>query len=303
MRNLENKKIAFFGTPNFTVEFLELFKQLNLEISVIVTGEDKPFGRGMQMKSSGPKKWGGGSTNPIKIFQPEKLDDDFYNILVAENNTKEFDLFIVIAYGKIIPEKIINMPKHGTINLHYSLLPKYRGASPVESAILNGDIETGITIQQMVYKLDAGDILLQEKMTIGNDDTTSMLLDRLNKKALEIFPGFLNTFLDGVPIEPNTQNESKATKCGKFGKSGFNVTNDIAELKNSPEKNLENIYRKYKAFDKRIYFFHKFDGKSMRVKITQVCKTPGGLHIRKVLPESKKEITLEEFERSFGEIF
>lgn len=279
---MQSKRIAFFGTPQFTVEFLELFKSLNLEIAVVVTGEDKPVGRGMQMRSPGPKVWG--EKNNIQVLQPKKLDDDFYNILSSLN----IDLSIVIAYGKIIPERVINVPKLGTINLHYSLLPKYRGASPVESAILNNESVTGITIQQMVYKLDAGDILFQEEVNIGENDTTSDLRGKLNARALEIFPQFLNNLFEGK-ITPIPQNESEATSCGKFIKDDLNVT---LELQN---KDLEGMYRKYRTFDKKIFFFKN----GLRIKITNMNKNG----IQALLPESKKEISAKDFENSYGEMF
>jgi len=282
MNSFKDKRIAFFGTPDFTVEFLELFKSIGLDISLIVTGEDRPFGRGMQLKSPAPKIWA--EENSIKFLQPKKLDQEFYGQLKNEN----WDLFIVIAYGKIIPENVINLPKFGTINLHYSLLPKYRGASPVEAAILNNEVETGLTIQQMVYKLDAGDILYQEKLVIDKEDTASILRNKLNEKAIEIFPDFLDS-LFGNEIEKNKQEDSMATSCGKFKKEDLDVTKDISE------NNFENIWTKYKAYDKKIFFFQN----NLRVKITEMSST----EISKVLPESKKEISKLEYETSFGKIF
>ena len=187
MSNSKNKKIAFFGTPSFTVDFLEMFKKNGFDISLVVTGEDRPSGRGMQVRPPGPKLWA--IENNVKFLQPQKLSG-------IVDDLQGFDLFIVIAYGKIIPEKIINLSKQGTINLHYSLLPKYRGASPVETAILNGEKETGITIQQMVDQLDAGNILLQEKLKIEANETTTELRARLNQKALELFPSFLEKYFN-----------------------------------------------------------------------------------------------------------
>jgi methionyl-tRNA formyltransferase len=232
------------------------------------------------MHSPAPKVWA--KENNIKYLQPEKLSE-------IENELNGFNLFIVIAYGKIIPEKIINLPKFGTINLHYSLLPAYRGASPVESAILNGDTETGITIQQMVYKLDAGNILFQEKIEILETETTTELRNRLNTRAIEIFPEFLENLFTNSPDSAKAmsgkQNESQATTCGKFTKEDFNVTNEYEQ------KDFKTLYRKYKAFDKKIYFFYK----EKRIKITEMNSD----EIIKVLPESRKEITYPEFLRNF----
>jgi methionyl-tRNA formyltransferase len=339
---MKKYKIAFFGTPAFTTDFLDLFYNLKnaeggsfFDLSLVITGEDKPVGRGMQMQAPAPKKWAeqlprllASSHPPLllkgefpKVLQPKKLDGEFYNILKTEHEKENFDLFIVIAYGKIIPEKIINLPKYGTINLHYSLLPKYRGASPVESAILNNETETGITIQQMKFELDAGDILFQEKIEIDENESTTELRSKLNKRALEIFPDFLKyklgivplSFGEGLGVRVISQDNSQATFCKKIKKEEMDVSED---LKN---KNLEIIFTKWKAFDKKIYFFieqlprqifAKFatsskegEPRTIRIKITEMKKENGEIKIIKLLPESKKEISLLDFENSYGKLF
>lgn len=283
--NFKGKRVAFFGTPDFCIEFLELFMSIGLDISLVVTGEDKPYGRGMRLKSPAPKTWA--EQNDVKYFQPKKLDEK-----AIEDIGVDWDLFIVIAYGKIIPEKLINIPKFGTINLHYSLLPKYRGASPVESAILNEEAETGITIQQMVYKLDAGDVLLTERVSIFPDDTTKILRDKLNRKAKEVFPNFLNDLFD-MKLFPIPQDEKEATSCKKFKKEDMDVSKDIET------KNLKCLYTKWRAFDGRIFFNHKNGDKTTRLKISEMSRDK----ILKVLPESKKEITADEYENAYGSIF
>ena len=143
--------------------------------ALIVTSPDAKAGRGMQIQSSPVTIFA--EQNNIPCLKPEKLNEEFSNKLSATS----YQLFIVVAYGKIMPEKILNMPKLGSLNIHYSLLPKYRGASPVESAILNGDTETGVTIQKMAFKLDAGDIIIQEKTSILPDETAPELRKRLIK--------------------------------------------------------------------------------------------------------------------------
>jgi methionyl-tRNA formyltransferase len=278
------KKIIFFGTPQFTTDFLETFKSAGFEIVGIVTGEDKPVGRGQQMHKPAPKVWG--EENSISVLQPTKLDDAFFE----EIQKYSADLFIVIAYGKIIPQRVIDLPKFGTINLHYSLLPKYRGASPVESAILNNEKVSGITIQQMVYELDAGNILFQEEMKIEDNDTTETLRENMNRRAQEIFPEFLNNLFSGN-IFSLVQDSTLATKSGKFKKEDMDVTKYIKE------KDLNKIYTMYKVFPRKIYFFHGEN--NLRVKITSMIDG----NITKLLPESRKEISVQEFETSFGKIF
>jgi len=278
-------KIAFFGTPDFTVDFLRAFKSAGFLISLIVTNEDKPSGRGHVIAPPLPKVWA--QDNGIICLQPKTLDAEF----ITELKKTDWDLFVVIAYGKIIPEEIINRPKHGTINLHYSLLPKYRGASPVESAILNGETQTGITIQQMKFKLDAGDILLQNKVNIDDTLASNELRSVLNRKAIDIFPTFLDEFLSNKIVSIH-QDEDEATNCSKFTKADLDVSEGIAK------GDLTTIYRKYKAHDKKVFFFHTHKANSLRVKITSMNET----EILKVLPESKKEITKEEFEKAYGVI-
>ncbi len=286
--NFQNKKIVFFGTPAFTVEFLELFKTINLQIVGVVTATDKPVGRGMEVKCPLPKKWA--VENNIVCLQPHKLDDNMFSVL--ENLGA--DLFIVIAYGKIMPEKFINIPPFETINLHYSLLPKYRGASPVESAILNADVETGITIQQMAFKLDSGPVLYQETLTILETETSSELRNKLNKKALEIFPKFLENLFSLTPspsvMEGGTvQDESEATFCHKFKKEDFDVTKEYVE------NDLKSIYKKYKAYDKKIFFIHTKNDKKIRIRITEM----NSHEIQKILPESRKEILYTDFLKNY----
>jgi methionyl-tRNA formyltransferase len=167
-----NNKFVFFGTPEVASKTLEILKENGFLPSLIITSPDKPSGRGLQMTPTPTKVFA--IENNIPYLTPEKLNDEIYEKLKNENA----DLFIVVAYGKILPERFINLPKVYTINIHYSLLPKYRGASPVESAILNGEKETGISIQKMAFKMDTGPILLEEKINIKDDEKSPELKDK-----------------------------------------------------------------------------------------------------------------------------
>ena len=147
---MSNKiNFVFWGTPDVASETLEILKQNNYIPSLIITSTDKPQGRKMVITPSPVKTWA--IENHIPYLQPDNLNKEFSLKLLTFN----FQLSVVVAYGKIIPENILKIPKLGSINIHYSLLPKYRGASPVESTILNGDTLTGVTIQQMEYKMDS----------------------------------------------------------------------------------------------------------------------------------------------------
>lgn len=265
-------KIAFFGTPDFTTDFLDLFVEQGFSPSLVVTNPDRPVGRGMTLQSPAPKVWA--DEHAISVLQPESLDDAFFDILSAQS----WDLFIVIAYGKIIPERVITLPKYGTINLHYSLLPKYRGATPVESAILNGDTVTGITIQHMRFKLDSGPILAQKEFPIDSTDTTPSLRTKLNTEALTMFPSVLKAMFD-ESITPTEQPEEGATRCGKINKEDGELNlSDASEIND----------RKYRAYYGSIgtYFFH--DGK--RIKITTAHFSEGQFIIDEVIPENGKKM-------------
>lgn len=268
------KKIAFFGTPDFTVDFLNKLKESGFSPSLIITNPDRPYGRGMQISSPLPKKWA--EENNIKFLQPEKLDDDFYDELTKE----DWDLFVVIAYGKIIPERVINLPKNGTINVHYSLLPRYRGATPVESSILNGDQNTGVSIQQMVFKLDAGDVIAQKEIDILDTDTTPSLRDKLNQEALNLLPETIKNIFEGN-ISPISQNEELIIHSGKIKKEDGEISLDESDITN---------WRKYKAYYGSIgtFFFSEKDGKKIRNKIVKAKFENNKFIIEEIIPENGK---------------
>jgi methionyl-tRNA formyltransferase len=196
------------------------------------------------------------------------------------SNLKEpVDLFIVVAYGKILPEELIKSPRLGSINIHYSLLPKYRGASPVESAILAGDTETGVSIQQMEFKMDAGPILAEEKVMILPTETTEELRARLIQTGGNLLVKILPDILE-QKISPQPQDESQATFCKKIKKEDGLVD----PFKDDPEV----TYNKFRAYNKwpRIYYF---DENKKRVIITDATLLDGKFVIKKIIPEGGKE--------------
>ena len=170
-------KILFMGTPDFAKESLQALVESKYEICGVVTNPDKPKGRGMKFIASPVKEYA--LEKNLKIFQPAKVskNEEFLNEVKALNP----DLICVVAYGKILPKVLLDIPKLGCINVHGSLLPKYRGAAPIQWAVLNGDKETGITTMYMNEKMDEGDMILQEKTEISPDETTGELWERLSK--------------------------------------------------------------------------------------------------------------------------
>lgn len=276
---------AFFGTPDVAVETLDILFADGFSPVVIITAPDQPAGRGLTLTPPPVKTWA--IAHNIPFLQPEKLDSEFISKLQATS----YDLSIVVAYGKILPEALITMPRLGTLNIHYSLLPKYRGASPVESAILHGEIETGVTIQKMVFQLDAGDILAVEKTPIKKDETTPELRTRLIALGGELLAQTLPDIISGKLIAI-AQDHTLATKCGKIKKE-----DGLIDLSGDAQGNY-NKYRAYKTWPRTYFFIQTKEGTEKRI-IVQEAKFENGVFLpTRVTPEGKKEISYEEFLRN-----
>ena len=168
-------KIVFMGTPDFAEESLKAIYEAGHEMIGVVTNPDRPKGRGMKMIPSPVKEFA--IEKNLTIYQPEKVknNEEFVNVLKALKS----DVICVVAYGKILPKEILDIPPYGCINVHASLLPEYRGAAPVQWAVLNGDKITGVTTMYMDVGMDTGDMILKQKVEIGEDETTGELWDRL----------------------------------------------------------------------------------------------------------------------------
>ena len=287
MQDNINKKMnfVFWGTPDVAYQTLEILKQAGFLPSLIVTSPDARKGRGLHMGTSPVSSFAG--KNNIPCLKPEKLDEKF----TLKLSTFNFQLFVVVAYGKIIPENILNMPKLGSINLHYSLLPKYRGASPMESAILNGDNETGVTIQKMEYKMDAGDIIAQEHTHILPDETAPELRKRLIHLGGELLVKTLKTpsasghspFAGG-----EKQDEIQATYCKKIKKG-----DGLIDLEDDAVKNY-NKFRAYAAWPRTFFLAQRSLGQggfqNRRIIITDAELKDEKFVIKKIIPENGKEM-------------
>ena len=197
-------KTIFMGTPEFAIPSLKVVSQ-NTDLKLIFTKEDKRNARGNKIIYSPVKQFG--LDNNIEVIQPKRMKDEEVIDKIKEVNP---DLIVVVAYGKILPKEIIDIPKYGIINVHSSLLPKYRGASPIHSAILNGDKESGVSIMYIEEGLDSGDVILKETCEITEDDTLGTLHDRLKElgaigleKALKL--------IEAEEVKAEKQDDSKAT--------------------------------------------------------------------------------------------
>lgn len=173
-------KVVFFGTPDFAVASLDALVQNGFDVLAVVTAPDKPAGRGMQLQASAVKQYA--LDHQLPILQPEKLKDPQF---IATLQDLAADVHIVVAF-RMLPEVVWNMPKQGTINVHGSLLPQYRGAAPINWAIMNGETETGVTTFRLKHQIDTGNILLQSKTPIFKEDNFSTVYQRLMLLGAEL---------------------------------------------------------------------------------------------------------------------
>lgn len=226
-------KIAFWGTPDFAVPILKKLINSKHEILFVVTQPDKPVGR-KQILTPPPVK-SLALENNLKIFQPEKVSTSDF---LSEYKKYEIDLNLIVAFGQILPDEIIYHPKYHSINIHASLLPKYRGASPINWAIINGDSETGITYQFIEKKLDAGDIIYQEKIKIESSDTSITLSEKLSQLSSETVLKVID-MIETQNYKRIKQDEANATyvkilkkEDGKlnFNEPAINIFNKIRGL-------------------------------------------------------------------------
>ena len=206
-------RVAFFGTPSFAVPTLEHLVQSSHTVAGVITQPDRPRGRGQHI-TDGPVKALAVALG-LPVFQPEKLRREHFDAQLFSLNA---DIGVVAAYGKILPDWVLAAPKHGLINVHASLLPKYRGASPVHRAVIAGDTETGVTIMRVVKELDAGPMLATVRVPIGPDDMTTAVESLLAIRGAELLVTTLDAIESGTAHE-TPQDESHVTYAPKLTKS------------------------------------------------------------------------------------
>lgn len=173
MKDFNSLRIVFFGTPDFAVASLRALVDAGANIAAVVTAPDKPAGRGMQLQASAVKQYA--VEHGLPVLQPEKLKNPEF---VQQLKDLDADLHIVVAF-RMLPEVVWNMPPHGTVNVHASLLPQYRGAAPINWAIINGETETGVTTFRLKHEIDTGNILLQQKLPILPEDNLGTVYNKL----------------------------------------------------------------------------------------------------------------------------
>ncbi len=282
-------KFAFFGTPDIAVIVLEELKKADMMPSVIFTNPDAPQGRKMMLTPSPVKVWALREGVPVLCPQSLRTDDTVETYL----REHDIELAVVVAYGKIIPESLLSVPKYGMVNVHPSLLPRFRGASPIRSAILADERETGVSIMLLDSEVDHGPLLTQEVVKIEERawPMRGRELDTLlAERGGELLAKTLPLWIEGQ-ITPTEQDHARATFCQK-------ITKEMGELdlNADPYQNLLKI----RAFDgwPGTFFFTEKNGKRIRVKIIDAeLAKDGSLRILSVIPEGRNEIAYEDFIR------
>ena len=191
-------RIVFLGTPEFATTSLNALMQSKHEVVGVVTAPDKPAGRGQQLNESDVKKFA--VQHGLNLFQPEKLRDEHF---IQELKNLNADLFVVVAF-RMLPEVVWNMPRLGTLNLHGSLLPQYRGAAPIQWAVMNGETETGCTTFRLKHEIDTGEVLGQHKMSIAPNETAGELYERMMHEGADLLVSTLD-LLEEQKVEPIAQ--------------------------------------------------------------------------------------------------
>lgn len=249
-------KIIFMGTPAFASEILRALTSNQYNISAVFTRPDKKTGRNQDLQKSAVKIVA--EEAGLTIFDPEKLDED----AIKKINSIKPDLIVVAAYGKILPGVILKIPKYGSINVHASLLPIWRGPSPIQNALLHGDKETGITLMLMDEGIDTGEIVAQEKTEIGPDETFSELSQRLASLGAQVVAKTIPLWLEGK-IDSRPQDNSQALICQLI---------ERADGKVNWADEAREIYNRYRALTPwpGLYTFWEKNASNLRLKLNRI---------------------------------
>lgn len=280
---MKNIHLAFFGTSEFSLVVLKELQKNGAIPELIVTTPDKPQGRKMILTPTPTKIWA--EENSIECIEPENLNDQAFL-----NKIKNYDLFIVASYGKIIPNAVIDLPKYKVLNIHPSLLPKYRGPSPLQQQILNDEKEIGVSIMLIDEQVDHGPVLAQKKVEIadwpiGFTAFQEIMAKEGSKLLIEILPDWING-----KITAKIQDDRMASFTSKIEKA-----NGFIDLSADSYKN----YLKILAFQEwpKTYFEVEKNGTKIRVIITKAIWKDNALEILTVIPEGKKEMSYKDFLR------
>ena len=306
---MKDLKIVFMGTPDFAVASLKALVEVGCNIVAVITAPDKPAGRGMKLTESPVKKYA--VENGLKILQPEKLKNPAF---LEELKALQADLQVVVAF-RMLPEVVWQMPPLGTINVHGSLLPQYRGAAPINWAVINGENETGVTTFKLQHAIDTGNILLQQSFPIDENETTGQVHDRMKDIGAQLLVKTIEGLQNGSLHEKN-QDDSIHDIELKHAPKIFTETCQIDWSK--PVQEVHNLIRGLSPFPGamavlnskmlKIYKSEKelavpgnnpgefvTDGKTF---LKFACAN-GYIHVRELQLDGKKRIAIEDFLRGY----
>ncbi len=286
--NIKNTlRIVFFGTSEFAVPILKsLLQQPFIEIAAVVSTPPKPAGREQKLMSS-PVALAAKELD-LLLYLPEKLKNEEWLKTFSALNLQ---LAILASYGKILPQTTLDVPEYGFINIHPSLLPLHRGASPIEGVILSGDKKTGVTIMKMDAQMDHGPIISQTEIELFGNEFANELEEKLSKIGAELLIKTIPSYLHGE-IVPREQEHEKATFTKLIKRNDGRV-----DLKDNPEE----IWRKFRAYHPwpGVWTTMRIKNKELRIKILDIEFIDGKIKIKKLQPEGKKPMMMEEFERGY----
>ena len=311
MEEFRNLRIIFMGTPEFAVASLSALVDAECNVVAVITAPDKPAGRGMKPQQSAVKKYA--LEKGIQVLQPEKLKNPEF---LAELSALKADVQVVVAF-RMLPEVVWNMPRLGTINVHASLLPQYRGAAPINWAIINGEKETGITTFKLQHEIDTGNILLQEKIAIGENDTAGELHDKMKMLGAELIVRTIKLLAHGQLQEKDqtTLTQDQAAEL----KHAPKIFTDTCTIDwNEPVDQVFNLIRGLSPYPAA---FTHLNGKLLKVYKAEKNKQPvsiapgnwdsdkktylkfacpdGYINIKELQLEGKKRMPVEDFLRGY----
>ena len=311
MKPLKDCRIVFMGTPEFAVAILEKLVAENCNVVAVITAPDKPAGRGMQLSQSAVKQFA--VQHGLKVLQPVKLKDP---IFIEELQSLHADVQVVVAF-RMLPEMVWNMPPMGTINLHASLLPKYRGAAPINWAIIHGETETGITTFKLQHAIDTGDVLMRQTIPIRPDETAGELHDEMKvlgaKLVFETLLGYCNGSLkpvaqeellrekeEEIPEAPKLHTETCKINWEKTSLEVFNLVRGLSPYPGAFTLLNEKVLKIYRAAFEQgnptVSMGHfETDGKTY----LRFAAADGWLYIKELQLEGKKRMFIEDFLRGY----
>ncbi len=315
MKDYKSLRIVFMGTPEFAVASLDALVKAGCNIVGVITAPDKPAGRGMKMTESAVKKYA--VENNLNVLQPEKLKNPEF---IAELKSLNADLQIVVAF-RMLPEVVWNMPPMGSLNLHGSLLPQYRGAAPINWAVINGEKETGVTTFKLKHEIDTGDILLQESFPIGENDTAGEVHDRMKEIGAAVLVKTVKGLTDET-IEEKPQDSQLLTPNSELLKHAPKIFTDTCKIDFS--KTTEEVHNLIRGLSPFPGAFTSFSNKTFKIYKAEkeissavspktsaenfitdektflkfIC-ADGYIHVKELQLEGKKKMNIEDFLRGY----